>query len=445
MERNQRETERLLDDAIRQLRELPIPACPQALPDANELSEESERTFVTSWRRRIVRHPFRFTAALAMVGAFLLAVALNSPFHRADAMAFGEVQKAVATTETVQFHILSYWDDKEPLVSTVLNLGTDRSRLEGAFGTTSITDRKQKRSLAIHHPQRLAILHPLPDDSAKMSSEWHRIIRSVPEHAKRVGERELDGRPVVDFLLRREEREYRVTVDAATKLPIRMEVDHGRNAVTGVHCREVYTGFQFDVPLDESLFELKPPDGYAFENHIPRAPSGDPPDDSELVISPETGIGPVKLGAPRDEIVRAFGEPEWEATRGVPGPSAPWGPRAGVMSMTTMAYPSRGFELHLAAERLQTIGATSKEWGDGSAGFRGRTNKGIRLRDSWEKVQDVYGKPVYKQEGFFLDYSTQGLSFQFRDGRLVGITIHPPGPEVHVEDLGGGRFKITPK
>jgi hypothetical protein len=59
----------------------------------------------------------------------------------------------------------------------------------------------------------------------------------------------------------------------------------------------------------ESLFRVLPPTDYAVVRHT----RGDPArgDVSVLVVSPETGIGPVKFGMSVDDVIRALGEPNW--------------------------------------------------------------------------------------------------------------------------------------
>ena len=85
----------------------------------------------------------------------------------------------------------------------------------------------------------------------------------------------------------------------------RMRVSH----LEGKSIREVMTDFVFDGSHDDSLFRIVPPKGYAVTRRARGEPN--PPDPTTLIVSPETGIGPVKFGMSIDEVVRALGEPNW--------------------------------------------------------------------------------------------------------------------------------------
>jgi len=82
-------------------------------------------------------------------------------------------------------------------------------------------------------------------------------LRTLPDRADELlGEREMDGRRVLEFVVTEEATRMTAWVDAETWDLVRVEAEMG----PGV--RVVMTDFQFNVDLDDALFSLAPPEGY---------------------------------------------------------------------------------------------------------------------------------------------------------------------------------------
>ena len=131
----------------------------------------------------------------------------------------------------------------------------------------------------------------------------------------------MDGQTKSEFLVRIEDLDFTVSVDPKTKLPIRMEVIYPKRPENGPgEMREVYTDFVSDAPVDDALFRMEPPAGFKVKNHVPRKDQPQPPEAMVLTVSPEDGIGPVKLGTKVADIVRLLGEPDWRDEEENAGP-----------------------------------------------------------------------------------------------------------------------------
>jgi hypothetical protein len=219
------------------------------------------------------------------------------------------------------------------------------------------------------------------------------------------------------------DQDYAVTVDPKTKLPIRMETPLKNRRENGKgEGRMVFTDFEFNVPVDESLFRMEAPKGYHLSNRVPRNNPPQPPQSMELVVSPEDGIGPVKLGTKVGDIVRQLGEPDWRDD---------W-------EYTELGYDRRGFRLMANDKRgLYSIRCFNKHGGAPTeVGFRGKTKEGIALDASLDEVLKTYGKPDAQLDSHYVFYRRRGYEFMFHDKKLVSIRVGPPGPKVEMEVRG---------
>jgi outer membrane lipoprotein-sorting protein len=409
-----------------------------------------------SW---IMQRRVSISATVLTAAAVVLFLAFG-PFGQGNTLAFSDVQKALGTTKSMTYDCLMYNGNDDPTVIKVSCLGGDRVRADFSGGEVEIVNRKEEAMMTVMHQNRTAMITSLyssPEFSKMMADSFARF-RTLPEKAsRRIGEREYKDRKVIDFLVTLDDRDYTVTVDSETKLPVRMEFATEKLAATGRSCRELWTDFVFDAPLDESLFAITPPPGYTIERHLlPKNPSP-ATDDLSLVISPETGIGPVRFGMSREEVVRALGKPDSSSTSESTMPAQA---DTGLYSKpqtyvtTTLDYSSRGFSLNLSSS-FRVEGTTYPGYGllsirvfnevDQAPTFRdfqGKTREGIRLGATPDDVLKVYGEPDNKIEnGSFkgLSYLKFGWSFEFRHGKLAAISLNSPLP---ADALRSGKVSV---
>ena len=152
----------------------------------------------------------------------------------------------------------TFWNGKDnPLVLKAWLLGGDRVRGEFSDGETQIINRKEEAMMTLSRPKRTAVIQSLYRSSEFSKSMTDRFtrLRNLPENASRhLGERTVEGRKLVDFLVRLDERDYKVTVDAKTKLPIRMEFGPATLPGSDRPHRELLTDFVFDAPFPNRSF-----------------------------------------------------------------------------------------------------------------------------------------------------------------------------------------------
>jgi hypothetical protein len=227
----------------------------------------------------------------------------------------------------------------------------------------------------------------------------------------------------------------KVTVDAATKLPVRIE----RSSTGNANATEVASDFVFDQPIDEALVRIAAPDGYQVTEIKSRADA----DSDALVVSSE-GLGPVKWGMKTAEVVKLLGKPDGIKPFEIPilqfveGKENPIGKKTG----EELIYDSRGFRLIVDADAgVETIDCYDVgQLGDRAGGFTGRTDKGIRMRATPNEVSKAYGEPERRHrmtanlpDGRW-DYLKDGLSFRFFDNVVSHIQIQ--GPHLRPNEQG---------
>ncbi len=245
------------------------------------------------------------------------------------------------------------------------------------------------------------------------------------------------------------ERISKLTVDAVTKLPIRIEVTHV-NRIEGKSIREVMSDFVFDASYDDSLFRVVPPKGYT----VTRRSRGEanPQDAATLIVSPETGIGPVKFGMSIDEVVRVLGEPNWRKEHRFANNLNPQ-PELGAKDakkaefiMTELGYDARG--LRLSTSNRSGVDAIEcfdrNSMGPSVRDFQGKTREGIKLGASRADVIKAYGEPQAKLGTSSFMYAKLGWDFFFRGERLVSMRAVRPNPALEAQRQKDGSVRIRP-
>ena len=276
---------------------------------------------LTNWRW-IMRSPIsRVTAAAIFVFA-IAGVALW--FHVSGTTpAFADFLQPILDAKTVRYKMtmettgtpaglaemtgLSAERQKErinPHRFEVMQLGPDRTRLESEMPDKSkrveILDGRQRKQLVLAPAVKVATLFDLSngpnDKTRKKDDRGSASPRSDPgepgpvslfrallldtvhkpnTQRESLGEKEIDGRQVVGFRLSGHGNVVSVWGDPKTRLPVRIEV----TMALVPSYKAIASDFEFNVPVDESLFSVDPPAGYKVSVRQSQ-PSDDSSDDS---------------------------------------------------------------------------------------------------------------------------------------------------------------------
>lgn len=222
-----------------------------------------QESVITRFFRGSRSRKIGWAAALGIVVVVVaLLIGLN-PWARGPGQAFGAVVEQFRSARTVTFTMIIEMEDLQPIMPTMRQEmafkepGYARAEVPSA-GLITIFDMTQGKGVMLNSTTKSFMEMDVPDSPADQPAlSLVEQLRTSPDRADELlGEREMDGRRVLGFLVTREGKRISVWVDAETWDLVRVE--------TGINeaGRVVLTDFRFNVDLDDSLFSLTPPDGY---------------------------------------------------------------------------------------------------------------------------------------------------------------------------------------
>lgn len=135
-------------------------------------------------------------------------------------------------------------------------------RFAMAGGYVSIVDSIRGKGLTILPPKKQFIeieMSNLQNDPAQQNINVIEKLRSLPERAdEQLGTREIDGREVKGFRITEEGLINTVWIDIQSRQLVLVEMEF----MNAPGMNGTMSDFRFDVELDDSLFNITPPDGY---------------------------------------------------------------------------------------------------------------------------------------------------------------------------------------
>jgi hypothetical protein len=136
-----------------------------------------------------------------------------------------------------------------------------------------------------------------------------------------------------------------------------------------------------------------------------------------MLVIPRVGVGPVKFGMKKEQVMNVLGKPERMEGGGV----------------ALYYLTSRGVHFLVDPRRgvrsIECWSAKHPTPFPGMVTFSGKTDKGIGMGASREEVVAAYGEPERTDSAGSLEnlrYSQLGMSFGFAEGRLVNIKVGGP-------------------
>ena len=269
------------EDAVRAAPTVEAAASPATMPDTVRLHERKRTMF------RIPRYSGIAAAAAVIVVAGLVAFFVWPGGHPAVAdMLKSITAKTAKFTVTVRMEPQPAGMPPERTRQMLVMENLIRQELPG--GVYKVMDLKSSRSVTIIPQQKKVMVTNLPGLAQvakdQMSDDFFGELRrrveelrgSGPKDVEFLPDKTLDGRLAHGFSKRVEGIDITVWADAETCLPVLMEIRYGGGA------RQFFvtmSNFEFDVPLDPSLFSMAIPEGYTVEerstNMSPPTPARD--------------------------------------------------------------------------------------------------------------------------------------------------------------------------
>lgn len=406
------ERDELLDQAILAMQAMPVPEVPVELLESTELA--ITRPTINS--RPISGSVMRFALAASIL------LGLGSIFWFMSSQptpAFAAMLKEVEAAKTFRGKIVTDND------SGTLTVSGSRSRFVSPDGKSEVlSDSSQGVLLQIDHRHKMA--YHLPPNSSIFMLDVVGVLRKLASSA---------SRPIEDYVSPEGARyvgmagqskwgpdprnEMAVDIQVWTKpgslLPARMTIRGGPDQDEILLVDEM----EFDIPLDDTTFDLTIPEGYRVVGNQELKTPATAEEASRLVLKPGRGVGAVKFGMSREEIIAVMGEPEI------------------VMHGIYLSYPSVGLQFILAGRKPNRLGNIIVNPSDAANlkrhDFPGQTEKGIKIGSTREEVIDAYGEPDPPRDDVprhpviqMLHYSSLYVTFNLLDGKVVQIFMNEP-------------------
>ena len=185
-----------------------------------------------------------------------------------ESVAWADVVRPILTARTVVFNVITVEGENVP-INRIMNMGTQRVRNEllspdgKTVGVIAIIDYDTSRMLELIPKKKKAIvieLKDIPEKPENILETMRDIITEIQNDpnvsVEPLGEKEIDGQIAKGFRATGPDGEMTVWADPQTALPIRWEQKWRQ-------MQFVFTDFQFDIEMDESLFSMEIPEGYS--------------------------------------------------------------------------------------------------------------------------------------------------------------------------------------
>ncbi|MCX7425253.1 MAG: hypothetical protein NTW96_06465 [Planctomycetia bacterium] len=376
----------------------------------------ASRVPISPWSSPMFR---RIAALVSLAAGVAVVVTLLLLFGSSATVSFAEVIEQIAKTRSMAYKQTTTIPGMPAQTFRIAALADGLIRVDFPDGNYTVMDTKTGKALCVSPNEKKATLMiGLP---VSPGLNVYEIIRNaVNEKSARLPDEMIDGRKAHVFRVEPPEAvrtqgpfpapPMEVWVDPETKLPIRME-PIGKEGEGQV----VMDDFVFDKPLDPSLFSLDPPEGYAVrtEGLASLLPAPKEPDLLAPQVMPGVGLGPVKFGMSKEEVVKILGKPDLDEKEGVAYPSRGYefiiSPRRGVVAITCFSQQTHAFKVR---------------------DFAGKTKEGIGIGSSREDLEKAFGKPNsvenYGPEAAHaahIIYSKLGLEFTLYSGKVVGFMM----------------------
>lgn len=408
----------LLDRVVEELRDTKVPEFPNPPID---LPEPSERLFAA--QRKFLAMPSiargvlsgRGLAAAASIVVIL--VLSLSQWNRSTVIA--QVQAAIQSAKAVSFDLQTVRDGKVVDTRRVIYVPQGMVRAEGA-GSLHVFNAEAEKVMKIDHVSKTAEIRPVYDSQAMqniLAGSIGRLASLEPIEQTKVTKSVRDGKEVLELWVVWDAAVVRVVADRESKLPLRLEVDRGKDA-EGTQIQEIIENIRFQDSAPVDLFAIDAPEDYDIDV-VERV---DPDEATKDYILSDEGLGPIKWEMSFDEVVAAIGKPDSVTMRPgvepemkdglpviVPGKGFNMVPADPPYDILEMRYDSQGFRVYISS----ITGVISIRCFDKSMNMRrfpGISAEGIEVGMSKTEVLDKLGIDELPPE-----------RFQFRDNRLVSM------------------------
>ena len=250
--------------------------------EVRKIARETSRDFSETLMRPrqhilwsdILKSPItKLAAAAVIIIAVLIGINQFSGSIDVASVTFADVLENIRNSKTLTFMIRA--KEKGPPIMKVMVIDPYVSRFEFLCeqipsapipgGQIWIVDTGKGKALILDTLKKTGKVYPANREMLDTYHAFRNFRDRVDFSVEEIGNRQIGDKQAIGFKLKKENENHEIIVwaDPETKLPTLMEATY-ENA-EGQIMQHVVTDIVFDVELDESLFSLRPPEGYKVE------------------------------------------------------------------------------------------------------------------------------------------------------------------------------------
>jgi outer membrane lipoprotein-sorting protein len=379
---------------------------------SSERSRNQSFSRLRKIRSLIMRNPRKTIASAAACCIVAVAACLIVGPTTRGSVAFAEVaaiiQKAKTMVCTGQDFFVRNGEQVKRKIK-FMSLGNHRQRQEIGSQTVIIADYQAGKTLLLCPDAKAATLMRLTPRESQQEN-FLTELKTITQNpkAENLGLKKIDGKEVKGFRVKKKLGYATFWVDSKSGDPITVEYYHEeKNEPTLVMA---LSDFQFDVPLEESLFSLTPPKGYDVEELSTNCFGGEENDVVEVlrrIADLDKGVFPDSISdqIPLMTKLKRYTEMKWASKqikqaaqaendeKGKPVPPAGAILRREMLPETQKAMDKELAEADILAGRVATFLLVNKGWK--------YAGKGVKLGDGQTPIfwyvpdQAKQGRVIY--------------------------------------------------
>jgi outer membrane lipoprotein-sorting protein len=203
------------------------------------------------------------TAAAVVIAVVVGMDYIGAPLDGAN-VTWGEVLENIRDARSLTWKTLCVVEGEAPKIMQAMVLEPHYRRFELPDGRIWISDYDQGRAVTLDSSSStFSVESPIREGHRDIYDTFRNFQSARGYSAERIGERQIDNKPVIGFRLTKENQnfdEIKIWVDPETQLPVQIEAILESGLEQSIQF--ITTEIIFDSEIDLSLFSLEPPAGY---------------------------------------------------------------------------------------------------------------------------------------------------------------------------------------
>jgi len=253
------------DHILSKLREQSVAAFEAAAPDARAYKASDQRS-ETRWRAFMKPKIIRLSVAAAVLAAALTTIHFLG--GNVETTAFAQVVKQLSMAHTLIYTMITPGTgDSGPIETECIYKEPGHIRATSAEGIVTVMDGSKGKGLSIVHPMQMYMelsVQGMPDNPSNDPLESVARLRELPASADEILDaREINGQWADGYRVNGHDLITTVWIGQDHRNLVRVEQDYPFTPNMNV----VLTDFEFDLDVDNTLFDLAAPDGYTLKSY----------------------------------------------------------------------------------------------------------------------------------------------------------------------------------